>query len=177
MPSFCHLEDSLSLDGDSKLASIKRCQVAYNGENSTSSYLSSSLTHHLSTPRCICHNVCWERPSMQNLSPNLIYLHHLHRDAWVMFSGYTVSPPPTKSTRKIWRGCRSTIRGWYSTSVYSDGMATLNKMMTGWRNSRNAMPEKVVAVVTLKKWPKMIRLGCLVLCLNKAQPSNRKMAH
>ena len=95
--------------------------------------------------------VCWEHPSMQNLSPKLIYLHHLHRDDWVMFLWiYGITNTDQVNSQDLER------------MQIDDMEIVLHTRLLRWhghvkqwwqakKNSRNAMPEEVVVVLKMTK--------------------------
>ena len=107
VPSFCYLWDCLSSDGSCEIASFTRCRVAWDKFNEPLPILiSCSLPF---TYRRIFYNSC-VRSAMLHASETWAQTssdcYRLQRNGRAMIRWCSVSPPKTKSARKIsCRGC------------------------------------------------------------------------
>ena len=174
MPPFCYIGNCLSSGGDCVLSTITRYRVAWGKFNELLSVLTSRSFPITFRRRvyssCVRSVMLYAR---ETWTPTLSDLHCMQRNgrAKMWIAGCVVSPPRTKSARRIsWGGCSLTLRTrqlrWYGHVEYSDvQLKKFSKLnLTGGRGPGH--PKKT--------WTEVINMDCLALGLTETHLSDRK---
>ena len=116
--------------------------------------------------------------AIETWTPTISDMHPRNATTELWPAGCTVSPPRTKSARKLsWGGCSLAIWKKYCAPAHSDGTVVQNVAMVGWRKS---FPQKITSTGGCvrcrpeKAWTKIIGTYCLVLGLTETHSSERK---